>query len=318
MKLITIIIPIFNEQDNIEKLALRIFESTSASTYQFEIIFINDGSTDQSIETITRLSDLDSRIKFIDFSRNFGQQSALRAGYDHARGDAVICMDADMQNPPELIPGMLERWEQGYDVVLCTRRGGQQSGGFFKTVTSRLFYRMMNYLSDLPMERNAPDFRLIDKKLVHIIQALPEREMFLRGIISWMGFKKTTIQYDHCARQAGSTSYNAFKMLRLAMSGITCFSVKPLHAAIYLGIGISLFSFFYIIYALIQHYLGNTISGWSSLIIAVSFLGGLQLFVLGIIGIYLGKLFLHAKSRPEYIVRDKSLMTETIENISIE
>ncbi|ETZ23812.1 glycosyltransferase family 2 protein [Pedobacter sp. V48] len=307
MSLITVIIPAYNEEKNILLIATRLIEVLETRSYELELIFINDGSKDNSEEVLKMLSNRFANVYFINFSRNFGQQNALRAGYDYSTGDAVICMDADLQNPPELVLELIKKWEEGFDVVLCRRRKAKQHGGFLKEITSKFFYRLLTIISDTPIEHDSPDFRLIDRKLVNIIKNLPENDIFLRGLISWMGFQKTVVEYNHGLRINGNTSYSLPKMIKLATSGITSFSVKPLHIAIYLGLFISCLSLSYIPYVFVKFFYGHTISGWASLIVTVSFLGGLQLLILGIIGLYLGKLFIQNKQRPEYIVKSTNM-----------
>lgn len=306
-RLISIIVPAFNEEKNLPILATRLVELFTNTSYQLEVIFINDGSRDNSAAVLKELTTQFDNIFYIDFSRNFGQQNALRAGYDHASGEAVICMDADLQNPPEVVLELLRKWEEGFDVVVCKRKDAKQNAGPFKEITSRLFYRLMSALTDITVEPNAPDFRLIDKKLVDVIKTLPEKDIFFRGLISWMGFKRAVVEYQHSIRVHGETKYSFKKMVKLAFSGLTSFSVKPLHTAIYLGLIISCLSLLYIPYALISYFQGDAISGWASLIVTVSFFGGLQLLILGVIGLYLGKLFMQAKQRPEYLIRETNL-----------
>lgn len=308
MALISIVIPVYNEQGNLHELLGRIFKMFEHYiVHEVEVLAVNDGSSDSSLSMLLALSNVHKELKVIDLSKNFGQQAALKAGYDYARGDAVISLDADLQNPPEMIPQMIEAWEKGYEVVVCKRKRGIQNSGFFKQVTSSFFYKVLDIMSDTDIDHNAPDFRLLDRMLVDTLSKMPEKDIFLRGVISWMGFKKIAIEYNHPKRLNGKSGYSTLKMFRLALSGLTSFSTKPLYLALYLGVTISFFSFIYMFYAVFKHYLGYTISGWSSLIIAISFLGGLQLFVLGIIGLYLGKLFMQSKQRPEYIIRKTSL-----------
>jgi len=303
-KTISIIIPAYNEEPNLSVVTERLYSLFKNSLYKLEVIFINDGSSDGSLDLLKELSRKYSGLYFIDFSRNFGQQNALRAGYDFATGDAVICMDADLQNPPEVVKDLVKKWEEGYEVVVCKRRDAVQNAGIFKENTSRWFYRIMSFLTNISIEPNSPDFRLVDRKLVNVIKDLTEKDIFFRGLISWMGFRKAVIEYDHSVRLHGDTKYSVKKMLKLASSGLTSFSVKPLHMAMYLGLFIWGLSLLYIPYALISYYQGNAISGWASLIVTVSFFGGLQLLILGVIGLYLGKLFMQSKQRPEYIVRE--------------
>lgn len=307
MALITVVVPAFNEEKNIPIIMERILSITTESPHKFEIIFVNDGSSDNSAKLLLNLSNLFSNVYFINFSRNFGQQNAIRAGYERSNGEAVICMDADLQNPPEIILDLVKKWEEGYDVVACRRKEGKQNAGLFKELSSRLFYRFFSFMSENKVEANCPDFRLVDRKLIEIIRSLPENDIFLRGIISWMGFKRTIIEYQHGHRSHGHTQYSLKKMFQLATTGLTSFSVRPLHFAIYVGLLFSILSLFYIPYVFIQYYSGHTISGWSSLIVTVTFLGGLQLVILGVIGLYLGKLFMQSKQRPDYIVKDSNI-----------
>lgn len=307
-KKISVIIPAYNEEENIPLMAERLFNLfEDHPAYEPEIIFMNDGSRDGSINALKALSEKYMHLYYIDFSRNFGHQNALRAGYDHATGDAVICLDADMQHPPEMIFELVQEWENGYEVVLCKRKDNAEHIGRFKKTSSNNFYRTLSFLTDINIEPNTADFRLIDRKLVDIIKTLPEKDIFFRGLIAWMGFKQTIVEYEQNARIHGKTKYSFKKMMSLAFTGLTSFSVKPLHTAIYLGISISCLSILYIPYALISYLNGSAISGWASLIVTVSFFGGLQLLILGVIGLYLGKLFMQSKHRPEYIVRETNI-----------
>lgn len=306
-KLISIIVPAYNEEMNLPLLVEKLNNIFSEIPYDLELILINDGSSDNTLAVIQSLSQKFSTLYFIDFSRNFGQQNALRAGYDHARGAAVICMDADLQNPPEIVLELIRKWEEGYEVVICKRKDAKQNAGTVKEITSRWFYRFLSFLTDIKVEPNSPDFRLIDRKLVDIIKNLSEKDIFFRGMIAWMGFKRTVVEYEHSIRVHGNTKYSFKKMVSLAFSGLTSFSVKPLHLAMYLGLIISCLSLVYIPYALLSYYHGDAISGWASLIVTVAFFGGLQLMILGVIGLYLGKLFIQSKQRPEYIIRDTNI-----------
>ncbi|HXI01412.1 MAG TPA: glycosyltransferase family 2 protein [Sphingobacteriaceae bacterium] len=306
-RLISIIIPAYNEEKNIPLLAEQLNSIFSEIPYELELILINDGSTDNTLAVIHSLALQYPTLYFIDFSRNFGQQNALRAGYDYAHGDAVICMDADLQNPPEIVLDLIKKWEEGFEVVICKRKDGKQNAGILKEATSRWFYNLLSFLTDIKVEPNSPDFRLIDRKLVDIIKTLSEKDIFFRGMISWMGFKRTVVEYEHSARAYGDTKYSVIKMINLASSGLTSFSVKPLHLAMYLGLIISCLSLVYIPYALLSYYRGDAISGWASLIVTVAFFGGLQLMILGVIGLYLGKLFIQSKQRPEYIIRETNI-----------
>ncbi|WP_344850105.1 glycosyltransferase family 2 protein [Pedobacter jeongneungensis] len=315
MALISIIIPAYQEERNIALIANSLVSTMEQTEHEYELIFINDGSIDDSENILFDISKRYPNVFFINLSRNFGQQNALKAGYDYSTGDAVICMDADFQNPPAIIKELIEQWQNGFEIVVCRRKAGKQSGNFVKENTSKLFYKILSKLSDNPIDSNCPDFRLLDKKLVDIIRSLPESDIFLRGIVSWLGFKKTVVEYEHAVRIHGKTQYSFSKMLRLAESGLTGFSVRPLRFAIYLGIFFSSISLLFLPYILSQYLRGETVAGWTSLIATVIFLGGINLFILGVIGIYIGKLFTQSKQRPSYIVKNTNLRCdEVIEN----
>jgi glycosyltransferase involved in cell wall biosynthesis len=302
--LISIVIPCFNEDGNIQKLA-----STLNSVLQgckFEVLFVDDGSSDQ---TLLRLKDLHTKqpnMRYLSFSRNFGHQAALRAGIQHALGAAVISMDADLQHPPELIPQMLETWRQGADIVSALRSPTTQETWFKKT-TSKFYYRFLNQLGGLHIREGSSDFRLIDRKVADVIRHNPDLDLFLRGFVSWMGFRHSYINYSPAARFSGETKYSLKKMFQLALSGLTSFSVVPLIMATYLGLLSSVGAFVYFIYALYVRLITHqVIEGWTSVIISILFIGGMILFILGIMGQYLGKMFFQIKGRPAYIIREKT------------
>lgn len=305
-KLISIIIPVYNEQDNIPIVtnALRcLFEPLG---YRYNIIFIDDGSSDNSLATLKQQAALYEEVRFISFSRNFGHQAALKAGLDLADGDAVISMDGDMQHPPELIPLLLEKWSEGYDVVYTVRKEDEKLP-FAKRKTSNLFYKLLNGLSDIEIEKGTADFRLLNRNVVNVLRNLQEYDLFFRGLVKWSGFRQLAIEYMPAQRATGVSKYSFKKMMRLALQGFTSFSTKPLYAATYIGFIFSLLSLLYIPYALYSYFFGSAISGWTSVIVTISFFGGLQLMILGIIGIYLGKLFMQSKQRPVYIVKESNL-----------
>ena len=231
---------------------------------------------------------------------------ALKAGIDYSDADCVITMDADMQHPPALIADMIAKWEQGCDVVYTIRKD-QKNLSFFKRITSSLFYKLLGKLSDIELENGSADFRLLDKKVTDEIRKIKENDVFLRGLVKWIGFKQTAIQYEPSERFSGQTKYSYRKMMLLALQGITSFSTKPLYAAIYIGFAFSILSLLYIPFAVYSYFTHHVVSGWSSLIVTVTFLGGLQLIILGIIGLYLGKLFMQSKGRPMYIVQKTNL-----------
>ena len=309
--LISIIAPAFNEEENLVMAVTKIAEAIQGiqDLYAFELIFVNDGSDDKTLGILRQLHQEQPWVHYLSFSRNFGHMSALRCGYDHARGQAVICMDADLQHPPEYIPVFLEKWREGYEIVFSIRQDDEKTG-WFKQFSSRSFYNLMNRFSDVHIEPGAADFRLLDRKVVDLIRQSNETDLFIRGFIPWVGFRQCSIPYTPAERFAGASKYTFRKMLRLAINGITAFSIRPLRIATFLGAMISGLAFLYAIYALYAHtFLKETVQGWTSVLISVLVMGGLQLLTLGIIGEYLGRLFIQAKGRPPYIVQESSLPT---------
>jgi glycosyltransferase involved in cell wall biosynthesis len=308
-KKISIVIPSFNEEGNIEHLANRLLESIKAlANYDYEIIFIDDGSSDGTLEKLKFLALLDSRIFYLELSRNFGHQNALKAGYDFATGDCIISMDGDMQHPPELIGEFIEKWEEGFDVVYSCREYADDAT-IFKTKTSDIFYSMINSLSDTKLEKGTADFRLIDRKVANVLVQLNENGLFMRGLIKWLGFKQYAIHYQADPRFSGKSKYTVKKMVRFAVEGITAFSVKPLNIAIGIGAFFSFMSLSYIPYIAWTLIYGHEAPGWASVLASVVFFGGLNLMVLGIIGLYLGKMFMQSKQRPNYIIRSTNMDT---------
>ncbi len=304
--MISVVIPAFNEAGNIKILSERICEQLIPFG-EYEIIFVDDGSQDATLEVIKELARTNNSIKFISFSRNFGHQKALKAGLDNSEGDCVISMDADLQHPPELISKLIEKWKQGYDIVYTVRKD-LQSTSFFKKTTSKLFYKIINKISDVDIPMGAADFRLMDRKVVNEIKKFNENWLFLRGLVSWLGFKQAGIEYLVQNRQSGESKYSFSKMISFALQGITSFSIIPLRASIILGLLISFFSFIYTVYALLdKFYFKTTVPGWTSILISVLFLGGVQLIFLGIIGEYLGKMFIETKNRPNYIIKENNI-----------
>ena len=305
-KQISIIIPCYNEEGNVKELYQQICQNIPAK-YNFEILFVDDGSTDQSLNIIKKLSKEDFRVRFISFSRNFGHQNALKAGIDNAKGDCSISLDADLQHPPLLIPNLLEEWEAGNDVVY-TIRIDTDDAGRLKKFGSSMFYRIMESISNTQVPEGAADFRLLDKRVALELSKFTENYLFIRGIIAWMGFQQKSIEYIAEKRYSGSTKYPFRKMLRFAIAGITSFSIKPLKISLVIGFIIAILSFLYGIFAVYATLFTNyTLSGWGSLIASVLFIGGIQLIVLGVMGEYLGKLFIENKKRPNYIIKDSNL-----------
>jgi dolichol-phosphate mannosyltransferase len=304
--LLSLVIPLFNEEENIQPLYDAIDKATKGIS--IEIIFVDDGSKDKSLAIIKNLSHKDDRIQFLSFSRNFGHQNALKAGIDYSKGDCVISMDADLQHPPELIPSLIEKWKEGYDVVYTIRKYDKKTA-FFKKITAALFYGIIRFLSKTKIEKGTADFRLLDKKIIKEIKALKENYLFLRGMVSWMGFSQSSISYISSERQAGKTKYSFRKMIKFAFSGITSFSTKPLQLSTFFGFLIAGAAFIYAIYAIIAALFTDILieKGWTSLIVSVLFIGGIQLIMIGILGEYLGKLFIENKRRPNYIIKETNI-----------
>ena len=305
-KLISIVIPAFNESENIPKIAVAIENLFKSLPYKYEIIMVADGCTDGTMDKIQELILNNKSIFYIEFSRNFGHQNALKAGLDHANGDCVISLDCDLQHPPEIIPEMLTKWESGYEVVYTIRKEDKKLP-HSKRFTSKLFYSTINSLSDVEIESGSADFRLLDRKVVKVVRNFHENEPFLRGLIKWIGFKQTSIEYAPFARQYGKSKYSLKKMIKFALQGVTSFSIKPLYAATYIGFLLSIMSVLYVPYVLYAFNNGKEVSGWASIIMTIVFFGGLQLIILGIIGIYIGKMFIQVKERPNYIIRSTNL-----------
>ncbi len=298
MQPISIIIPVYNEQENISPLCEALNHHVKV---EYELIFVDDGSTDNTFLEIEQQSIQDSRVKCISLSRNFGHQNALMAGMEFCTGDTVVLMDGDLQHPPSLIPQMLQQLENGCDIV-NTKRKVTQNIGIGKATLSRLFYVFINFLSETRIEPNVADFKAFNRKVLNSILSFKERELFLRGIFSWIGFKTTTIDFEAPDRQFGRTKYSFTRMMKLALKGTTSFSFKPLRVALLVGSIVSLAAFAFAIYALVVYYQGRTVPGWASIIIAIMLLGGTQLLAIGLLGEYIASLFIEAKKRPLYLV----------------
>jgi dolichol-phosphate mannosyltransferase len=270
----------------------------------YELLFINDGSKDTTVQKLIKIREHDKTVKLIDFSRNFGHQIAISAGMDFASGDAVVIIDADLQDPPELILEMITKWKEGYDVVYAKRieRKGET---YFKKKTASLFYRTLRALTDIDIPIDTGDFRLMDRKVCNEMKTIQEKNRFVRGLVSWVGFKQTAVEYERDERFAGETKYPLKKMLKLSLDGITTFSYKPLKLANYLGISLSMLGFIYMLVVFYQKLFTNTtINGWSSIIIIQLLFSGIVLIMLGVIGEYIGRIYDEAKNRPLYIVRE--------------
>jgi polyisoprenyl-phosphate glycosyltransferase len=308
MKLISIVVPCYNEQEVFGETYKRLtetFEQLDSTKYQYEIIFVNDGSRDNTLEQIQELIKIDTRIRGINFSRNFGHQIAITAGLDNCKGDAAVVIDADLQDPPSVILEMVKKWEEGHDVIFGKRnaRAGEST---FKLLTAKWFYRFINRLSDVDMPLDTGDFRLMDRNALDQFLSMRETYRFVRGMVAWIGFKQTFVEYDRESRFAGTTKYPLKKMLRLASDAILSFSNTPLKIATFVGFITSIVAFFGILYSLYMRlFTDNFVEGWTLLMISVLLIGGIILLVLGIIGEYVGRIYGEIKQRPLYIIRDK-------------
>lgn len=303
--LISIIIPCHNESGNIELLYQKIEEQTKLFCHDYELIFIDDGSTDNTFEIIRSMHEKDPKIKSISFSRNFGHQAAIIAGLNNCIGNCLIMMDADLQHPPELIPEMIKEWKSGYDIVNTIREDSNDLS-FFKRNTSKGFYKFINLISKTKIEAGSPDFRLLDRKVIDSFNEIGEYSLFIRGMINWVGFSSTSIQYKQNERFSGISKYSLKKMIAFALDGITSFSSAPLHISMVFGLFCSFLSFIYMIYALyINFFTDQALEGWTSTIISILFIGGIQLISIGILGEYLSKIFYEVKKRPRYLINEK-------------
>lgn len=305
-KLISIVIPAHNEAENIFAIISKIEQVFCTLNYDYEIIIVDDGCKDNTLDIVREIAQKNAKIFYIELSRNFGHQSALKAGLDYAFGECVISLDADLQHPPELFTEMLDKWEEGYDVVY-TRRQEDLSLPAAKRKTSAYFYKLLNTLSDTEIEAGTADFRLLDAKVVEVFRGFKENDLFIRGMVKWLGFKQCAIDYMPNKRFAGVSKYNISKMRKLAVQGVTSLSVKPLNMAIYLGFSFSILSILYVPYVLYSFVADIEVSGWASLIMTIVFFGGVNLIVVGIIGIYIGKMFMQGKNRPTYIIRSTNI-----------
>jgi len=304
--LLSLIVPVYNEEKNLSLFFERSHKVLESLLIPFEIIFINDGSKDESLALVKSFSKNNDSIRFIDLSRNFGHQIAVSAGLDYAKGDIICIIDADLQDPPELIPVMLDKMKKGYEVVYAKRKN-RQGESIFKTWTAKMFYRILSRLTTIEIPLDSGDFRLFDKKVLDVIRQMPEKNKFLRGQIAWAGFEQTYVEYDRDARHAGETGYDYRKMLRLALDGITSFSNAPLKLVTYFGVIVSVFAFIATLFVLYSIYvIKSFVPGWGSLLISILFIGGVQMIAIGIIGEYLSRMNQNLLNRPLYVVREKN------------
>ena len=305
MKTITILIPCFNEENSLDHLYERLEAIKSAYTkYKYEILLIDDGSKDRTLEKMRELHAKDSTVSYLRLSRNFGKENAMLAGLDYAEGDAVILMDADLQDPPELIPQMIAEWEKGYDDVYARRRS-RAGETWLKKVTAHWYYRILQKFADIDIPADVGDFRLLDRQAVDALCSLRERQRYTKGLFSWIGYNKKELLFDRDPRVAGNSKMSLLKLTSLAIDGITSFSVAPLRLASILGLVISTIAFFYLLFVIVKTLLyGDPVAGYPSMISIILFMGGIQLIVLGIIGEYVGRIFNEAKGRPDYLVSE--------------
>jgi dolichol-phosphate mannosyltransferase len=303
---LSVVIPVYNEEMNIGKLYQRLCNALETMNTDWEVVYVNDGSKDRSLSILKGLSETDSHVKYIDFSRNFGHQLAITAGIEHAKGEWIVIMDGDGQDPPELIPDLLNKAQEGFEVVYARRRK-RDGENFLKKFTARLFYRLLAKITSIEIPVDTGDFRIIHRKIQRILSKMPEQHKYIRGQISWIGFNQTFLEYDREERMGGATKFTYRKMMRFALDGISSFSTWPLKVATISGFLVSAVAFVLIIYSLYQKFFGTTEPGWTSLHISVLFLGGIQLIGIGMLGEYLGRVSDNVKSRPHYIVRDSNI-----------
>ncbi len=303
--IISIVVPCYNEEDVIDIFLVHIEPILESLDKSYEIIFVNDGSKDNTFEVMLDAKNKHQNIRILNLSRNFGKEAALTAGLENARGEAVIPMDVDLQDPPELIPSFIEKWEEGFDVVLA-KRVDRTSDSFMKRLSASFFYKIHNKISDISIPDNVGDYRLMSKKVIDTLKTLPENQRFMKGLFAWAGYKTTTVEYKREVRIAGKSSFNGWKLWNFALDGITGFSTVPLRLWLYIGLVISLFAFLYgsliIVKTLI---LGIDLPGYASLLTVVLFLGGIQLIGIGVLGEYIGRMYKESKRRPVYIIENE-------------
>lgn len=301
----SIIVPLYNEELVIEETYKRLTEVMARTGEPYELVFVNDGSRDKTEQLAKQIIEKDKHVCLINFSRNFGHQTAISAGMDNARGQAVVVIDADLQDPPEVILQMIEKWKEGYDVVYG-KRLARKGETVFKKVTAKVFYRFLSSLTNIDIPTDTGDFRLIDRKVCDAMKTIKEKNRYIRGLVSWVGFKQTSVEYVREERFAGETKYPLKKMLKFASDAVTSFSDKPLRIAAYLGNTISIVSFLYLLYVVIRKLtVGDFGEGWASIVAISLFFNGIILVVLGIIGEYIGRIYDECKNRPLYIIDEK-------------
>lgn len=306
-RLVTYIFPVYNNAPSLNALytEMRTVTGSIAKKYEYEFIFVNDGSQDNSLEVLTKLAKKDKHVIVLNLSRNFGHQAAVSAGMDRSKGDAVIIMDADLQDPPAVCPLLIKKWEEGYQVVYAQQRSRQDSA--FKRFTANLYYRVISSLSPITIPRNVADFRLADRRVVNIVCQMKEYHRYLRGMFSFAGFRQAAVPFDRQARHAGKSQYTLKKQIKLAKDGIFGFSDAPLRLVTRLGFFVSLFSVLGILYAVILKLFFTyiTVPGWTMIVVSIFFMGGVQLVMLGVIGEYIGRIYNEVRNRPNYIIAEE-------------
>lgn len=301
---ISLVVPVFNEEEAVPIFYKAVREDTFLANKEVEIIFINDGSSDNTGNLIKAIIKQDPFVSLIDFSRNFGKEPALFAGLEHATGDMIVPIDVDLQDPVNLIEVMYHKINEGYDVVLA-QRGDRSTDGFLKRKTAELFYKTHNFMSDTQIEPNVGDFRMMKKSVVDEIIKLPETQLFMKGVLSWVGFNTVVVTYKRENRVVGKTKFNGWKLWNLAIEGITSFSIMPLKVWTYLGVLVSSLSFLYAVKLILSKLIfGNPVAGYPSIMVAILFLGGIQLIGIGVLGEYLGRIYMESKQRPKYIIKE--------------
>ncbi|MCG7550473.1 glycosyltransferase family 2 protein [Pseudoalteromonas sp. Of7M-16] len=303
--LLSVIVPVYNEEEVLPIFHHRLNQVLSAiPNERFEIIYVNDGSSDDSWSVMLSLTSFCADVECLNLSRNFGKEAAMTAGIDHCKGQTVTLLDADLQDPPELIPKMLAKWQQGFDVVNM-KRTEREGESRFKKYSADIYYKLLDHLADVPVQRNVGDFRLISRRVIEKIKQLSEKNRYMKGILSWPGYKQTTIEFSRPRREAGTTKWSFTQLVGLALSGITAFSVKPLRLSVWAGVLISASAFVYAFWVFIKTvWLGEAVQGYPSLMLVQLFLGGVQLIAIGVCGEYIGRIFTEVKGRPSYIVMD--------------